>query len=228
MAGVNVKGRSTGKLKGRDKALFGPPPDQLWAFTPLDLLASTASRRQTAHCASLVQFLVMEHFDHGRLESGRLVATYDQLSRWGIPRARISETLREAVYLGLVRVTSRGGINGQQGGKVSSLYRLTMYATHDRHPPSNDWKRLEGKDAEIRAYQKANKARRRGLVKGAIDPGKEISQGPPCTPEGPITGTPVHTWPDAELRKTDRSPGTRVAHSSTYSAWENRTGEKPT
>jgi hypothetical protein len=138
----NATGRSSGKLDRGERKLLAPPKNKPWVWLPRDLLASDAWRGMLLYCRRFLDFLLTEHCDHAGRENGKLQATYDQLSRGGISRKRISRAIREAVERGLVRVSRRGGLYGVEGRHTPSLYCLTWIGCID--PPfdaTNEWKR---------------------------------------------------------------------------------------
>ena len=93
--------------------------------------------------------------NHAGTENGRLMATYDQLSDYGLSRRLVSETVREAEILGLIRVNHGGRL---ADSNQPSTYRLTFYADHNFNPATNQWK---GKTREAIREWKADESRRR-------------------------------------------------------------------
>ena len=133
----DAKGRSSGKLAGREKKVRSPPKNEPWVWLPRSLVESAAWRLRGINCARFLDFLFSEHMCHAGRENGALKATYNQLTAWGIGRRYISAAIAEAEFLGLVR-TERGGYFG--GRTEYSLYRLTFYADMDGNYPTNEWK----------------------------------------------------------------------------------------
>jgi hypothetical protein len=143
----NATGRSTGRLLPKERKLVAPPNKQSWAWLTRDLLNSDAWSGMSLHCRRFVDFLILDHCSHGGRENGNLQATYDQLVRYGIPRKRIANAIREAVARGLVEVMRKGGLFGMEARRTTSLYRLTWYGTiSPARYPTNEWSSFkEGK-----------------------------------------------------------------------------------
>ena len=76
-----------------------------------DLIASPSWCSMSINCRRLIDFLMVENMNHAGLENGKLLATYDQLVKWGIPRGYIHQTITEAERLGLL-LAERGGRKG--------------------------------------------------------------------------------------------------------------------
>ena len=169
----NATGRSTGKLTAAEKKIIGPPKGEPWAWLTTELLASPAWRMRSINTVRLIDFLLIEHRNHAGGENGNLLATYDQLTDYGLSRRWIKAAILEAVFLGLVKVTHEGGMYA--GNNQPSTYRLTFYASRDGSPATNEWK---GKTAEaikewkrdqtmLKKQKKEQKARRKKTIPGS-------------------------------------------------------------
>ncbi|MBP6010740.1 MAG: hypothetical protein KBA31_00805 [Alphaproteobacteria bacterium] len=138
--------------------LFGPPKDAAWQWLPIDLLCSAAWRSRSINCVRFIEFLVVEHRNHGGRENGKLAAPYDQLVAFGLTRSRIEAAISEAESLGLIRA-ARGG--RWAGTNTPSRYRLTFFANHDAAPATNDWKTVSKRQArDFRRDQSAGRTAR--------------------------------------------------------------------
>ena len=138
-----------GRLSGRPRAgkkTARSPQGQFIALTK-DLLRSTAWQTRPINCARLIDYLMLEHLEHGGAENGRLKAPYTGLEKFGIARRYISGAIKEAEDRGLIAV-KRGGPKGRQF-REDSLYRLTFMHTNEKEqdgkyeipiPPTNEWK----------------------------------------------------------------------------------------
>ena len=151
----DAKGRSSGKVTGRDRSLHRPPQGESWLWQTVELIASPAWRSMSIHCRRFIDFLVVEHRSHAARENGNLHAPYDQLEKWGIGRRFIRDAILEAEFLGLIRY-ERGGRWAMTN--APSTYRLTFYTSHDERPPTNDWK---GKTQEAITVWREDRARQR-------------------------------------------------------------------
>lgn len=124
-----------------------------------ELLASPAWRAMSINCRRLIDFVLIEQMNHAGQENGHLLATYDQLVAYGLTRSEISSAIREAEYLGLIRVDH--GVRWA-GKSEPSIYEITFMPKQRPNPefPTNDWKRITEEDV-IRLRQENQLARRR-------------------------------------------------------------------
>ena len=132
------------------------PPEGPWCWLSRDLLTSPAWKRRSIHCMRLIDFLMTEHLAHGGSENGNLAAPWDQLAQHGLGRRYIKAAIGEAVALKLIAV-NLGGMRASNRAAMSR-YRLTFYATHQKHEdgtdywvaPGNEWRKVT--DAAAREY----------------------------------------------------------------------------
>ena len=110
-----------------------------------EILASVANA--SVNCMRLIDFLEIEHLQHGGKENGSLLAPYSQLVYFGITRRLIAGAIREAERSGLLRV-ERGGKKGTTMTE-SNRYRLTYQWSTTRidglwnwQPPTDEWKQF--------------------------------------------------------------------------------------
>jgi len=134
----NATGRSSGKLSGRDKKLWGPPTGKSWTWHTAEMLRSDAWHALGIHARRLLDLLELDHASHAGRGNGALMATYDQLADFGISRRKIKDAIREAHRLGFIEVEYGGRWNMTNR---PSLFRLTYYTDRDGNPPTNDWRR---------------------------------------------------------------------------------------
>lgn len=134
--------------KHNRRAAGRPPDGEPWVWHTLALLSSPAWRERSVSCMRLIDFLEIEHLQHGGNENGSLVAPYSQLVQFSISRRLISGAIREAERRGLVDV-ERGGKKGTAMTELSR-YRLTYLWTKSRkgglwdwHAPTDEWKTVE-------------------------------------------------------------------------------------
>ena len=159
----NAKGRSSGRLTGREKKLRGPPRDEPWVWLQRALIESPAWRSRGVNNIRFIEFLLAEHMAHAGRENGALMATYNQLCAWGVPRSEILKAIVEAEFLGLVRVT-RGGYFG--GKTECSLYRLTFYADREGNEATHEWKSRT--EESIRLWRTQRKRGRKRKNKSSV------------------------------------------------------------
>ena len=118
-----------------------------------ELLASAGWRARSINCGRLIDFLLIEHMNHGGRENGELMATYDQLEAFGIGRRLVHAAMSEAERLGLISV-ERGGRRGFALNHASRL-RLTWLPGKERDAfgrivwvsATNEWRSLKTIDA---------------------------------------------------------------------------------
>jgi len=138
----DATGRSSGKMNGRSGKILGPPKDDPWVWLTAELLSSDAWRLRSRQCVLLIDALLIEHMAHSGQENGRLMATYDQLEARGARRMSLRQTIKEAEYLGLLRVTKHGGRWAMTN--EASRYRITFLPTIENGiacKPTNDWRK---------------------------------------------------------------------------------------
>lgn len=90
----------------------------------LEMRTSVAWRHLPNNARRVLDRLEVEHMHHSGRENGNLKVTYTSFAKAGIRRASIALAIRQAVALGFIRVTERGGrtITDQ---RWPSKYRLT-------------------------------------------------------------------------------------------------------
>lgn len=99
------------------------------------------------HARRILDFLLIEHGNHGGQNNGDLAAPYAQLERFGLTKSDISKGLSELQTCGFVKLTKQG--MRQAGGGEPSRYALTWLPTDIKTnsglPAGNDWKTIIGK-----------------------------------------------------------------------------------
>ncbi len=152
----DATGRSSGIPPGRRGALMKPPKNEPWVWRTRETTESDAWRCRSINLARLIDFLELEHMNHAGTENGDLIATHNQLVKWGIGKRYVTAAIDEGIYLGLIRVR-RGG--RWAGKNDASRYRLTYYADKYGNPATNDWKpRTED---EIKVWRQKNSERKK-------------------------------------------------------------------
>ena len=141
----DATGRSSGKFSGRDKKLRAPPRGEPWIWHTREMLTSEAWRTLGVHARRLIDFLEIDHMSNAAQSNGELMATYDQLTDYGIPRRKIKGAIEEAKRLGFIDVDYGGRWNMTNR---PSLYRLTYYTDRYGDPPTNDWRGFRKKGIE--------------------------------------------------------------------------------
>ena len=116
----------------------------------------------------LIDFLMLEHSNHGGRENGNLKATHNQLASYGLTPCNICDAVDEAEALGLVRAV-RGGRRNLSN--QPSIFRLTWIGDKHYAPPTNEWKGVTAEGIEKwkseRAAQRKNKRLRNQKKKHA-------------------------------------------------------------
>lgn len=138
---ADATGRSTDKLTGvgRKATKYRRPPKGIpWTWLTGELVNSPAWMAMGVNTRRLIDRLLIEHMDHAGTENGELPVTYDNFVEYGIHRDAIRGAIEEAGFLGLVRVTERGGKYGEK--KIPSKYRLTWMGDKHGAPWTNEWK----------------------------------------------------------------------------------------
>jgi hypothetical protein len=148
--------------------------------------------------------LEIEHLQHGGLENGALVVTYDQLVEYGVYRHGIAPAVRELEELGFIEVMKRGcALNGQFN--EPSVYRITyVRAKGSEGDGTHEWRKIKSIEEAEAVAQRARasfnpRARSLGRVRARKQNASDGFRRPPVqktTTEGtaspvPKTGTPT-------------------------------------
>ena len=142
----DATGRSSNRLSGREGKLRKPPKGEPWVWLTRELLTSEAWRALGVNSRRLIDFLLIEHMNHAGTQNGYLIATKDQLVRFGLSRRLVSDAVRECVFFGLLRVEQLGKFD--RNIRRATRYRLTFYADMEGAPATNDWKAITAKRVE--------------------------------------------------------------------------------
>jgi DNA-binding HxlR family transcriptional regulator len=142
--GHDATGRSIPRIRDRRVRSRTGPPDEPWAFMALSLMESDAFRSLSINARRALDRLVIEHFNHNRIENGNLRVSARQFHEWGVTKDCLTAAVRELEEKGLL-ATERGEAKGVL--MPPFVYRLTFYATLD-DPPSNEWRAWVSNAAE--------------------------------------------------------------------------------
>ncbi len=120
------------------------------AFVQLsrELLCSDAWRTMPINCSRLINFLIIEHINHAGQENGFLIATYNQLHAFGINRAYITATIKEAEQRGLVIVERKGRLsyNKSYQNRYTLTFLKTKHIEQNKNvfyaEPTHNWKKF--------------------------------------------------------------------------------------
>jgi hypothetical protein len=130
-----------------------PPEGENFCYLTGELINSPAWKAQSIHCRRLIDFLMLEHLNHGGKENGFLKAPFAQLQASGIGRRYIAPAIREAEALGLLRVR-HGALRALQLSALN-LFRLTFYHSKETNDAggvywiagTHEWKRTTSERA---------------------------------------------------------------------------------
>ena len=156
---ANAKGRSSGIRSGREGKALRPPKGEPFVWLTRELLTSAAWREMSVSTRRLIDFLMVEHMNHAGTNNGNLIATHEQLRKYGLSGNTIREAIEEAKFLGLIsyRRGGRWALTNQP-----SRFRLTFQADINFNLPTNEWKR---RTAGAVATWKAARSRNRQAQK---------------------------------------------------------------
>ena len=136
----NATGRSSGRATSRRARMMRPPPDEPFVWLTRELLRSAAWQSLGINARRFIDFLLLEHMNHGGAENGRLKAPYRQLEDFGIASRHISRAIRQAIASGLVDRTDSPDDPSPGPIRRPATYRLTWLPTADGEPPTNRWR----------------------------------------------------------------------------------------
>lgn len=119
----------------------------------LGLLTSPAWQYKSTLVGKLLNFLFIEHLSHAGTENGNLLATYTQLSAYGIGKQYINLTIQEAEELGLI-VCDRG-MRVNVCDSYPNKFRLTFFKSKEEDSygrtiyiaPTKEWKHISKEKA---------------------------------------------------------------------------------
>jgi hypothetical protein len=156
------EGRSPGNRIRQIRKWQSPPKDEPWVWLTLEILASPSWRAMSPNCRRLMDFLLIEHRNHAGMENGNLMATHEQLTEYGLSKNLIADSIREAIFLGLIK-HDRGGRWGLV--KTPSIFRLTFFTNRYGAPATNEWKgKTEEKISVWKQDRKVARARKRKQI----------------------------------------------------------------
>jgi hypothetical protein len=149
--------------------LCQPPIEGAFIYHRLPMLDSPAWRVLTLSARRVLDRLELEHMIHAGRKNGELIATYDNLQKYGIGgRREIKLALAELEALGFIEFTRRGR-GGNADFRIAHQFRLTYLnkPTYERdnqgrvtnsiaewHGPTDEWNRINTLE-EAEAKQKA-------------------------------------------------------------------------
>jgi hypothetical protein len=110
-----------------------PPSGEPWIWLTRELVASPAWQSLGISARRVIDFLLIEHMQHGGRENGELLAPRRQLVEFGIRTNGVSAAIEEVERAGLV--DCRRGV-----GRRPSVYSLTWLPLKDGTEPSNRWR----------------------------------------------------------------------------------------
>lgn len=124
-----------------------PPPDEPWIWLTREMLESDAWRTLSIVGRRILERLMLEHMAHRGTENGKLIATYDDLEKWGIRRKSIRGGIAEVTGRGLVVVTEEGK-RSCGTDRMPARYALGWLPTADGAAAPNRWRTWQAPQAE--------------------------------------------------------------------------------
>lgn len=117
------------------------------------LLTSPAWRYKSTLVTKLIDFLCIEYLNHAGTENGNLLATYKQLTSYGIGKQYINLTIQEAEELGLL-ICDRG-VRINVCDSYPNKFRLTFFKSKEKDnfnrqiyiAPTKEWKHISEENA---------------------------------------------------------------------------------
>ena len=159
------------KYSSLQKQLYGPPQNKPWVWMTTEMLYSDAWQSMSINCRRLIDFLLIEHRNHAGRENGHLIATYNQLEKFGLTRSKIKLAIREAEFLGFIKY-KRGAFLSEI--RKPNRYKLTFFADKEGGYPTNDWKKItkdnvQQRHRQLKKQEKIKKNFRKEFRKSVID-----------------------------------------------------------
>jgi hypothetical protein len=121
------------------------------------LLQSLAWRSLSANGLRLIQFLMIEHMNHGGKKNGFLLAPRRQLESFGMATHLVSAAIAEAERIGLIDV-----IRGR--GRAPNRYALTWLPLAGEPEPTDRWRRCDQQATSAMVARKQAKTRQKRKI----------------------------------------------------------------
>jgi hypothetical protein len=163
-----------------NRKLDGPPPGSRWIWHTDILLSAPAWRGMSKALRYILDFLEIENMNHAGLENGKLLASFDDLARYGVRRKSIAAAIKEGERRRLI-VARRDGRDLATGKRRPTLYRLTYLPTLG-DTAGDEWKKFRNPVAEspLNLGAKAPLGKKSNASKIAKSPGAKT----PLKPRG--------------------------------------------
>ncbi len=145
-----------------------PPKGEAWIWQTLKMLESPAHRALGINARRVLDFLMIEWMHHGGTENGRLLAPYNQLTAFGLPKSEIRRAIDELEAFGFIDVLKGKRLCGQA---QASRYGLTWFSTAEGEPANNRWKRIT--EMTVREYR-TTRSRLDGIKRERKRSGKKL------------------------------------------------------
>jgi hypothetical protein len=150
---------------GKKSSVKSVRPGESFIQLETKLLYSPAWKSLSITARRVLDFLMVEHCEHGGHENGRLKAPYDQLvAKGGCSKNLIPDAIRELEMVRLIKV-KRGGKHN--GSNQPSNYTLTFVYTKGKigisFSATNDWERVDAE--KIHEYKKDRREQRKARKK---------------------------------------------------------------
>lgn len=142
-------GRRGGAKIGMKRQYNGPPKEGGWCWFTLDMMTSAVFRSLSKNAMKVLMRIAVEHMSHAGTSNGKLIVTHKQFSEYGIRLASVADAIREAEFLGFIKV-NRG--LAFKGSHEANVYTLTWLGNHRDYPPTNEWKGYTPQ--HVRAWKK--------------------------------------------------------------------------
>jgi hypothetical protein len=156
-AGILKNGRSDGLPDRLVRRRNKPPVDEPWVWLTRTMLESPAWRALSGAGKRVIERVAIEDMAWGGKKNGSLKVTYRNFEQHGIRKNSIADAIDEAVTLGWIIVTKRGGYSsGNQ--KHCNEYQLGWKCDHRGIAAPNLWKRFSNV-SEAREAVKRNKSK---------------------------------------------------------------------
>lgn len=149
----------------------GPPKGEPWVWVTRDVMRSVSWRSLSINARRLIDFLMIEHMNHGGRQNGYLLAPRDQLEKFGIGRRLITAAIEEVRATRLIEV--KRGI-----GRRPSTFALTWLpvAVHEGEQQSS----VAVHEGEPQGVTKVNSYARSSARRCTAT--AQIKGSPSCTP----------------------------------------------
>jgi hypothetical protein len=124
----------------------------------IEMLESPAWRALSLSGRRIIDRIEIEQGHHGGKDNGRLPVTFDDFEAFGISHKSVAPGVREAVALGLAKITQRGRPSESDFGRHPNHFELTYLPVRRGSrwcEPTDEWKEIKTSEEALKIAREA-------------------------------------------------------------------------